>query len=142
MVSIDYTFIIQMIDFLVLIFILNFLLYKPLLKILGKRQEQITASEEDVKNLNLTIEKRMAEYEAKIQKAKIEAMGQRNEILQEGAAKGKEIIDAARKDIAGMIEQFQQKLGAEMDQARGILHNQSRKISMEIAEKVLGRSIQ
>lgn len=142
MVSIDFTFIIQMINFLALIFILNFLLYKPLLKILGQRQEQMTASEEEVKNLNLTIEKRMAEYEAKIQKAKIEAMGQRNEIVQEGAAKGKEIIDAAKKEIAGMIDQFQQKLGAEMDQARSILHNQSRKISMEIAEKVLGRSIQ
>jgi len=142
MVSIDFTFFIQIINFLLIIFVLNLLLYKPLLKILEKRQEQISASEKEVGDLNLTIEKRMAEYEAKIQKAKLEAMEQRHGILQEGADVSKKIMDEARADIVGMMEQFQEKLKAEMDQARNVLHNSSRKISMEIAEKVLGRSIQ
>jgi len=142
MVEINYTFLIQIVNFLLMIFILNLLLYKPILKILDKRQEQISGSEEEIKNLNLTIEKRMAEYEAKIQQAKIDAMGQRNEILQEGAAIGKKIMDDAKADIMTLAEQFQQKLQAEMDQARNVLHSSSRNISMEIAEKVLGRSIQ
>jgi F-type H+-transporting ATPase subunit b len=142
MVSIDFTFFIQVINFLLMIFVLNLLLYKPILKILGKRQDQISASEEEVKDLNLTIEKRMAEYEAKIQKAKLEAMEQRNGILKEGADTGKKIMDEARADIVGMMEQFQEKLKSEMDQARNVLHNSSRRISMEIAEKVLGRSVQ
>ena len=142
MVNIDYTFFIQIINFLLMIFVLNLLLYKPILKILDKRQEQISASEEEVKNLNLTIEKRMAEYEAKIQKAKLDAMEQRNGILQEGAEASKKIMDEARAEISGLIEKFQEKLKAEMDQARNVLRNSSRNISMEIAEKVLGRSVQ
>ncbi len=142
MVNLDYTLFIQIINFLVLIYVLNLLLYKPILKIMDKRRERISGSEEEVRNLNLTIEKRMADYEVKIQKAKLESMGQRNEILQEGAALGKKIINEARGDISGMVEKFQQKLKAEMDQARNVLNTSSRKISMEIAEKVLGRNVQ
>jgi len=141
MVDLNYTLLIQIINFLVLIFVLNLLLYKPILKIMGRRQETISASEEEVKNLNETIEARMAEYEAKIRDAKVSAMGQRNEILQQGTAVGKEMMDGAKKEIAGMMDDFQQKLNAEMEKAKSILHNQSRLISKEIAEKVLGRSI-
>jgi F-type H+-transporting ATPase subunit b len=141
MVDLNYTLLIQIINFLVLIFVLNLLLYKPILKIMGRRQETISASEEEVKNLNETIEARMAEYEAKIRDAKVSAMGQRNEILQQGTAVGKEMMDGAKKEIAGMMDDFQQKLNAEMEKAKSILHNQSKLISKEIAEKVLGRSI-
>ena len=141
MVDLNYTLLIQIINFLVLIFVLNLLLYKPILKIMGRRQETISASEEEVKNLNETIEARMAEYEAKIRDAKVNAMGQRNEILQQGTAVGKEMMDGAKKEIAGMMDDFQQKLNAEMEKAKSILHNQSKLISKEIAEKVLGRSI-
>ena len=41
-----------------------------------------------------------------------------------------------------MMEQFNAKMGKEVDAARAILRSQSQKISLDIAEKVLGRSIQ
>jgi F-type H+-transporting ATPase subunit b len=41
-----------------------------------------------------------------------------------------------------MMEQFHAKMGKEVEEARAILHSQSQKISLDIAEKVLGRSIQ
>ncbi|MFB3926442.1 MAG: ATP synthase F0 subunit B [Syntrophales bacterium] len=142
MVSLDYTLFIQIANFLILIFVLNMLLYKPILRILDRRREKIAKAEEEVKNINRTIEQRMAEYEEKIRLAKLEAMGHRNEIQQQGAQVAKELIDQAKDEISAMVEQFQRNLAAEMEQARSILNNQSRTISMEIAEKVLGRSVQ
>ena len=141
-VKIDYTVLIQILNFLILMFVLNQLLFKPVLNVLDKRRERITSAENEMKNLNFTIETKMAEYEAKIQKAKLDANLQRNEILQEGVAVGKEIIDGAKKEISNMIDQFQNKLSAEVEDAKRILHMQSGKISIEIAEKVLGRSVQ
>jgi F0F1-type ATP synthase membrane subunit b/b' len=41
-----------------------------------------------------------------------------------------------------MTQEFQQKMDKEMQAARQILGNQSQKLSLEIAEKVLGRSVQ
>lgn len=142
MVTLDYTILVQMANFILLIFILNALLYKPILNIIGKRKSQMDESDEEVKRVNQTVEQKLAEYEEKVRLAKLEAMEQRNAVVREGADLAKGIIDAVRNDIPGMMEQFNAKMGKEVDAARAILRSQSQKISLDIAEKVLGRSIQ
>ena len=141
MVDINWTVFIQMANFLALIFILNVLLYKPILRILERRQAIYDSTEAEIKGLQETIDKKMAEYEAKIQAAKTEAMNQRAGIQKEGAEKGKVIIDAAKADIQKMMDEFQAAMGKEIDSARAVLRSQSEAISRQIAEKVLGRSI-
>jgi F-type H+-transporting ATPase subunit b len=142
MVTLDYTILVQMANFILLIFILNALLYKPILSIIGKRKDQMEASDQEVKRLNQTVEQKLAEYEDKVRLAKLDAMEQRNSIVKEGTEKAKGIIDAVRNEIPEMMEQFNAKMGKEVDAARAILRSQSQKISLDIAEKVLGRSIQ
>jgi F-type H+-transporting ATPase subunit b len=88
------------------------------------------------------VEAKFAEYEQKVQLAKLNAMEQRNAIVKEGADIAKSTIDAVRGEIPALMEQFNGRITGEMDAARAILQSQSRKISLDIAEKVLGRSIQ
>jgi len=140
MVSIDYTLFIQIVNFLLLIAILHVLLYKPILRIMRERENRLKASEEEVKSLYQTIERKTAEYEEKIRLAKMEAMNQRNEIQKQGALEAQRIIEAAREEIARLTEEFKEKLAKEMEEARNILTAQSRTISFEIAERVLGRT--
>lgn len=141
MVSIDYTVILQIINFLLLIFILNLLLYKPILGIIEKRQKQFDDSQEEIKRLNDDAEKKMLEYEEKSRQAKLAAMDLKTQAMAEGTEKAKGIIDAVRGEIPKIIEGFNEKLGKEVEEARKILTGQSQKISKEIAEKVLGRSV-
>ena len=51
-------------------------------------------------------------------------------------------MDAVRGEIPLMAQEAQKKMDAEMQAARQILQTQSRKLSLEIAEKVLGRRVQ
>jgi F-type H+-transporting ATPase subunit b len=69
-------------------------------------------------------------------------MEQRNAIVKESADVAKSIIDAVRSEIPALMEQLNARITREVDTARAILRSQSQKISLEIAEKVLGRSIQ
>ncbi len=142
MVDINLTLFVQMANFLVLIVILNHLLYKPILAILDKRKRRLDESEGEIKRLNETVEKKAAEYEEKLRLAKQDALGKKNEILKEAADSAKAIIDERRGKIPAMLAEFQGKVGQEVDAARRILKDQSQKISAEIAEKVLGRSLQ
>jgi F-type H+-transporting ATPase subunit b len=141
MVDINYTVFFQIVNFLLLIFILNVLLYKPILKIMDERKKRLQASEDEIESLKQTIERKTAEYEEKIRLAKAAAMDQRNEIQKQGAEEGRKVIEQAREEIAKMTEEFKEKLDKEMNEARQILAGRSRAISLEIAEKVLGRSI-
>jgi F-type H+-transporting ATPase subunit b len=140
-VSIDYTVILQIINFLLLIFILNLLLYKPIMGILEKRQKQFDDSQEEIRRLNQDVEKKMLEYEEKSRQAKLAAMELKNQAMAEGMEKAKALIDSVRGEIPKIVESFNEKLGKEVDEARKILTGQSQKISREIAEKVLGRGV-
>ncbi len=141
MVDINSTVFIQIVNFLALIFILNVLLYKPILGIMDRRKGIFDSTEAEIKRLQDTSDQKMAEYEAKIAQAKNEAMIQRSEITKEGAEKGKEILDGAKAEIQKMMDDFQGRLTQEVDGARMVLRSRSERISKEIAEKVLGRSV-
>jgi F-type H+-transporting ATPase subunit b len=142
MVDIDYTVFIQLVNFLLLIWILNQVLYKPLLRIMDRRKQILDKAQEEVKSVQDTIDRRVAAYEEKIRAAKMEAMGQKGDLAKEGSDAAKVITDKAKGEISGMMSEFQAKLEKELASAREILRNQSLRISSEIAEKVLGRSIQ
>jgi len=138
----DYTLLIQVVTFLVLIYILNFLLFKPILNIIDRRKKQMEELENEIKLFNDSVDKRVAEYEEKLKQAKTNASELKKEIIKEGDDQAKGIIDIVRGEIPLMTQEFQQRMEKEMQAARQILGNQSKKLSLEIAEKVLGRSVQ
>ncbi len=142
MVELNYTVWIQMANFLVLILVLNFLLYRPVLKIIEKRNQKIEESKGKVRSLDETIERKMNEYEEKIRQARAEAASQRDAIKEEGAEQGKVIIGQVREEISTKLEGFKAQLQKETDEARVSLREQTRMIASEISEKVLGRSVQ
>jgi F-type H+-transporting ATPase subunit b len=131
---------IQMVNFLILIVILNILLYKPILGIIDRRKKQAQDTEEEIKRLNQSVEERMAAYEEKLRQAKTDALEKKTEIIKEGADQAKGLIESARSEIPGMMEQFHGEMNKEVSEARSVLSGQSQKISVEIAEKLLGRS--
>ena len=141
MVSLDYSLGIQIINFVLLIFILNRLLYKPLLGMIDKRKQKFADSEAEIRHLQETVEQQMAAYEEKLRRAKAAAVEEKNEIIRRGAEEARAITDAVRAEIPKLMEQFQVRMGQEIDAAKRILTNQSQKLSIEIAEKVLGRNL-
>lgn len=141
MVSLDYSLGIQIINFVLLIFILNVLLYKPLLGMIDKRKKHLQESETEIRRLQETVEQKMAAYEEKLSQAKKAATGEKNEIIGQGTEEAKVIVEAVRSEIPGLMEQFQTRMEREIGEARKVLTEQSRTLSVEIAEKCLGRSL-
>lgn len=138
----DSTILIQISIFLILIYILNILLYKPILSIIERRKKQLGELENEIKLFNESVDKRAVEYEEKLKLAKTNASELKKEIIKEGADQAKNIIAAVRNEIPLMMQEFQQKMDKEIQIARQTLDSQSRKLSLEIAQKVMGRSVQ
>jgi F-type H+-transporting ATPase subunit b len=140
-VSLDYSLGIQIVNFLLLIFILNLLLYKPILGMIDRRKKQLENSKSEVQRLQESVEQKMAAYEEKLRQAKAAAVEQKNEIIAQGAEQAKTVIEAVRAELPGAMEHFHVQMDGEIAAARGILTDQSQKLSVEIAEKLLGRSL-
>jgi len=69
----DLTLFVQMATFIALIFILNYLLYKPILSIIDRRKKQMDELENEIKLFNDSVNKKAAEYDEKLNKAKTSA---------------------------------------------------------------------
>jgi F-type H+-transporting ATPase subunit b len=137
----DFTLVVQMVIFLLSIFVLNFLLYKPILSIIDRRKKQLEESENEIRLFNESVEKRVAEYEDKLKQAKTKASDLKKEIIEEGANQAKNIIDAVRGEIPAIAREFQQKMDKEIEKAKLILDGHSKELSMQIAQKILGRPV-
>lgn len=138
----DISLLYQMIIFGVLIWVLNVLLYKPILSIIDRRKKQLEEAENEVKLFNESVEKRVAEYEEKLKQAKVKASELKKEIIQEGANQAKGIIDVVRNEIPAMAREFQQKMDKEVEKAKAVLDGSSKSLSLQIAQKILGRPVQ
>jgi F-type H+-transporting ATPase subunit b len=140
-ISLDYSLGIQIVNFLLLIFILNAFLYKPILGMIDRRKKQFDESEAEIRRLRETVEQKMAAYEEKLRLAKAVAVEQKNEIISQGAEEARAIIDAVRSEIPGIIAQLHTRMEEEIGKAERILTGRSQDLSVEIAEKVLGRRL-
>lgn len=141
MISLDYSVGFQIINFLLLILILNRLLYKPIMGVIDRRAKKLEDSEAEIRRLQETVDRKATAYEERLRLAKAAAVEHNNELIRQGAEDAKALITAARGEIPALMEQFQARLETEVGEAKRILTDRSRNLSVEIAEKVLGRSL-
>jgi len=140
-ISLDYSVGFQIINFLLLILILNRLLYKPIMGVIDRRAKKLEDSEAEIRRLQETVDRKATAYEERLRLAKAAAVEHNNELIRQGAEDAKALITAARGEIPALMEQFQARLETEVGEAKRILTDRSRNLSVEIAEKVLGRSL-
>jgi len=132
----------QMINFLVLLFVLNHILYKPIMRILDERKKRIYDATEECRRLDQSCEERLKLYQEQIQAAKIKAMMQKEEIRAEGMESAKRLIEGVKEEADRIITQAMERIEKEAGIAREALRRQTREMAVEIAEKLIGRNLQ
>jgi F-type H+-transporting ATPase subunit b len=141
LIEINWSILIQMINFLLLIFILNIVLYKPLLKILDERDKRISDTQQKTKEFFEETEKMISAYNEKLQLAKIEAMTQKNNARKDATEKANVIIEESRKEAERLIIEVKQQISKEIETARKELEPELEKMAITISEQVLGRKV-
>lgn len=141
MIELNWTMLIQLINFLLLIWILNKILYQPVLKILNERDSRIGCAQDRARSLIAQGESLLADYEVRLRNTKIEAMALKTEIRKEAAGESSQVIDAARLQADGIVTETRAAMRAELDQVRRELEPELGSLASEIAAQVLGRKV-
>lgn len=141
MIDLDITLLYQIGGFFVLYFILNAVLYKPVLKILDERDKNIRGTKQEAEILEAELQKRLMDYEKSLNEAKARAQEERLRIRQEGLDKEREIIENARKDAHDSLLQAKTKLEDDIKSTLIRLKDESKVISKGIAERILDRKV-
>jgi F-type H+-transporting ATPase subunit b len=127
--------------FIILVFVLNRILFRPIGRVLDERQTLTEGATNEARAARRTYDARLAEYEATIRHARAESYKLSE---QQRAAAGEErrhLIDEAKLHAHEQIDRAKQEIEQQVVLARAALESESRQIAERISRTVLGRTV-
>jgi F-type H+-transporting ATPase subunit b len=139
MIEINLTIVIQVVQFLLLLFFLNRFLFRPTINLIEEREKKITTWKEETKNFHESMQERLQSYENQVLEAKARAQEQQELVTVELQKEEDKKLDAVSEEAVRIVASTQEKLQQETELLRGQLREQAEEMSQLVAEKVLGR---
>lgn len=126
------------INFLVLLFILNLILFKPLLKLFKDREDTVKGALDTAKDMSNKREEGIARLNRERAEARNKAKETFEALKAEGLNKQKEMLSAAEAGASEMLEKARSEVRVEAEKARKALRVDVEKFSDEIVRKLVG----
>ena len=136
-----FTMILQWLNFGVLLIVLYFLLWKPLIKFLDERSGQIKKDLDEAKTKNEKAEAILAEYEVKTQEIQKEAEAFMKNAQRDALKEKNKILDAAEREVKTMMERAKKEITLEVNTVKEELKKEFSKTAVNCAEKILEKEI-
>ena len=141
MIELNLAFFVQILNFGILVLVLNIFLYKPIRKVLADRRQVIDGAREKSAAVDLEVQDKMAQYEARLRDAKAEASVRKAEALKQAQAEETAVLEKARKEATESLGSIRARVAKDAADARALLKQQAELLSGDICEKILGRNL-
>ncbi len=138
MLEFNYWFFVLLANFIVLIFLLNIILFKPLQRIFNERQDGIEGNLKRAREMNEKREEILRNLNSELTEANLKARSLFNEILEEGKVKQMESIASAEKESRALLEKAKKEIEEETQRTKISLRKEIENISEEIVKKMVG----
>jgi F-type H+-transporting ATPase subunit b len=141
LINVDKSLIIQFVNFFILLFILQRLLYRPFLAKMAERTAAIKSSLEEAQAVRAEAARQQEENEARLRTAHAEAAAIREQALREAADESRKHIEAAQAQSRKLVEDTKAQLDAEVRRARDELRREVSDLAVAVAEKLVHRTL-
>lgn len=141
LISINGTLVFQLISFLLFLFIINRLMFRPLRNVIKERDSHIGKIEVDIADKEKEFQNVTDQLQQQESTVKSEAFLLQRELEDAGSQQAAEILAAARKEIATLKETAQKEVDALISEASKDLSKASEALAISIMEKILDRRL-
>lgn len=141
MIQLNFTLFIQLINFLALLFILNAILYKPIMAKMREREAQIRKDKEKALELEQEVREQEKQHQDALAKSRQTAAQEKAVLLAEAKAKEAAFLEKARVEASRIVDDMKASIQAEVGEARKTLKAQMTPLAESITQKILGRAI-
>jgi F-type H+-transporting ATPase subunit b len=140
-VSLDFdnTVVFQIAIFILLMFLLEPLLFAPVLRIFALREERTEGAKAQARELDERAGELYQRYQRELERVNRVAAEERDRVRAETTKLEAEILREARTATARVVEDGRKQIAAEMTRIRFDLGRESERLSQDIAVRVLGR---
>jgi F-type H+-transporting ATPase subunit b len=141
LISVDWSLLVQMVNFLFLLAILYRFLYKPLLAKMEERTAAIKRSLEAAEAARAEAARQQEENAARLRAAYAEAQAIRTAALKEAGEEQRKLVDNARREAQQLVETAKAQTEADIRRAREELRREVSDLAIAVAEKLIRKSL-
>jgi len=142
MISINATLVVQLIHFLLLLFIMNRLMLQPLLKLIRERDAFTARTKSEIKDLEVRIGQLKEEFISKEEGARKDAAHERSEITNEGMSEAEGYLNQSREEVSVIRQDAERDVQAEVNKTQPLLDAEASGLVEGIMEKIVGRRVE
>ncbi len=140
LISINETLIVQVISFLIFLFIINRIMFRPLRQVMDERKSHIDQIQLDIDNAHSEYEKLTDQIQAHENDVRNEASQQRLQLTAKGQQQATDIIASTREEINAMKIETEKEVDLQIATARKQVQMEAEDLSKQIIATVLHRS--
>jgi F-type H+-transporting ATPase subunit b len=140
LININETLIFQVISFLIFLFIINRIMFRPLRKVMNERETYIENVQQDIVTAEHQFEELTNQIQAQENAVRDEAFKQKDQLEASGSQQAAEIMASTREEINALRAEAQKEVDARISAARKDVQKESEDLAKHIIETVLYRS--
>lgn len=141
LITINETLFVQLLSFLIFLFIINRIMFRPLQDVMTERVNYMDKVKLDTADAVKELENLTEKLKAQESEARKEALGLQRKLEESGSRKGAEILSEARKEIEAIKEKTEMEVKVQISEARKHLQKESEVLAVNIMEKLLDRRL-
>lgn len=137
----DGSLVFVLILFLLFVFVMNRLLFRPVSRILDERQTLTTGAANQARAAARRYDNKLNEYEATIRQARAESYKKLEESRTIALDERRQVIEEAKQKTAEEIARAKAEIERQAAQARAALDTETQQIAENISRTILGRTV-
>jgi F-type H+-transporting ATPase subunit b len=141
LITINATLFHQLVAFLIFLFIINRIMFRPLRSVMAERDDVIEKIKLDTTNAGDTIERLCDELKERESKVRKEALKVQHELEEKGKQESAEILKSTLQEIELLKDKNEANVNAQIMEARKALQKESDALALNIMEKLLDRRL-
>lgn len=136
-----WTFIAQILNLFIQLYLFKRFLFKPVKDILAKRQAEVDAIYDEANQANADAQSAKTDYEAHLLTANSEAEAITQRAVESARAQSEALISSAQATAAAMKQKAESDIALERRKAMGEMKNEISDLAVSIASKVVSKEL-
>lgn len=140
LIDLDASYFVQLVVFLVFLVLMNFLLFKPLLRVLDERKKRTEGTREEAHDKAEEAKRLVAEYEQKLAAAMAQGAALRAELRDAATVEAQKTVSEARSECDKQVSTGSSAAHSEYDKASAGVSTEAQPLAEAIAARLLDTS--
>jgi F-type H+-transporting ATPase subunit b len=140
MIDLDWTFFMQLVNFLIILTVLNLILYRPIRGIIKKRAEVMSEKLGTIEDFAAKAEAKLESYKTALSGARVEAQQLRVALKTEGVAVESSVLAEAGAEAAEKVAAARKEIDGQKQAALKALREGVASHAKNVADKVLSKA--